>query len=124
MNRHLNDRYGYERRLLRYMIELRTRDGTPVISDAGLLIELAEDAAQFTSVDLPGPEELRRWAFGDGESHGGAPLNLCFAIERAYRGLVGAFPYKVRPDWMCAEPSKCWGTAEFPAYDVRGTRVV
>lgn len=119
------DRWAYERAMLRYMLELKTPDGRQAVCAETLLREFLDEI----SVRHIGPTttmtaDLVRWARGESEDCTDDPHCLCHMIWQSYRVMVGAFQYRAAPDWLCAPPSPTLGSADFPAWDRFGRRVV
>jgi hypothetical protein len=120
----MEDRYAYERALLRYMLTIRTREGQPVVWAETLLREFVEDLGAGLQCYEGDPAEIAAWAMGTGEGMGSEPQRLSCQIDVAYRTMVGAFSWGFHPDWLCVPPSPRLGHPRFPAWDWHGRQVV
>jgi hypothetical protein len=121
----MEDRYAYERALLRYMLTARTAAGAPVVVADTLLRELADDVSAHSSVfrDTPSDIAAAAMATGPDNGFGGEPLLLCFNVELRYRVMVTAHHWPYHPDWLRVAPSPALGSPRFPAWDQRGRKV-
>lgn len=120
----MDERYAYERALLRFMLTTRTREGLPVVWADTLLREFVEDLGAGLQTYDGDPADIAAWAMGTGERMGSEPQRLSYHITQAYRTMVGAFPLGFHPDWLCVPPSPRLGHPRFPAWRQDGARVV
>ena len=69
------------------------------------------------------PAAIEAWAMGQGDGMGSEPQRLCCKIDVAYRIMVGTFPVRYQPDWLCVAPSQRLGDPRFKAWDQQGRRI-
>ena len=86
----MEDRYAYERALLRYILTIRTREGQPVVWAETLLREFVEDLGAGLQCYEGDPAEIAAWAMGTGEGMGSEPQRLSCQIPPA-RSAIASF---------------------------------